>query len=53
MSKFYKVWVEIEEIDEENDHYETVDCWGVETFDSVEAAEDYAATLCGYAGKAG
>jgi hypothetical protein len=46
MTKYYKVWVEIEEIDEDNDIFETIDCCGAEEFDNLEDAQTYAAHLC-------
>ena len=47
MAKKYKVWVSIEEIDEEKDHYEDtayVDCG---EFDTLEEAQEHTKALTG------
>ena len=43
MTVHYKVWLEIEEIDESRDHYQTVDTPGgaVATFEDYEAARRF------------
>jgi len=43
----YKVWIEVEEFDEENDYYETVDLpFSAEaTFDTLKEATTYAERL--------
>jgi len=49
MARCYKVWVSIEEIDEENDHYE--DLAGPDPlgqFDSLEAAASFVRGLSGW-----
>ena len=46
--KQYKVWVHVEECDEDNDHYEDIglpEC--IDVFSSLEAAEDCVNELCG------
>lgn len=45
MSKIYKVWVEIEEIDEEKDTYETIEGYMVERFDNEKEAKAHAIKL--------
>lgn len=39
MAKVYKVWIEIEEIDEEDDHFETVQQNEFDEFTTLEEAE--------------
>jgi hypothetical protein len=46
MSKLYKVWLEIEEIDHEEDHYEDVgEAIDLAVFGTLEEAEAFAQTV--------
>ena len=47
MAKIYKIWVEVEEIDEENDYYESLPLSFTETaiFDKEQDAVDFATIL--------
>ena len=47
MAKVYKIWIELEEVDEDNDHYETIplDFAQEEEFDTLEDALAYANKL--------
>ena len=50
MAKVYKIWTYIEEIDEDEDHYEDIDLpKGVyEVFDTIEEARAYQDTILGH-----
>jgi len=48
MPSIYKVWVHIEEIDEERDHYEDLDMPdSLGVFDTPDEAREFIATLPG------
>jgi len=49
VAKYYKIWTYIEEIDEDEHHYEDIDLpKGVyETFDTIEEARAYQETILG------
>ena len=40
MAKIYKVWIEIEEIDEDIDHYETLDGVEIGVYDTKKEARE-------------
>ena len=46
MAPYYKIWLHIEEIDEENDHYEDVGAWPepLQSFPTEQQARDWAWT---------
>ncbi len=48
MAKTYKVWIEVEEKDEENDEYQTLEHLEVQEFDDQERAFELANTLHGF-----
>ena len=43
--KTYKVWIEVEEKDEENDEYTTIEQLGVHEFNDPEEAIEFAESL--------